>query len=59
MALLRMLLVCQSGAVYLAAPILNIFVPHFEHFPSVAGRPFFIVICLASAMGCFALHLTQ
>ena len=27
-----------------AAPILNIFVPHTEHLPSVAGRPFFIVI---------------
>jgi len=27
-----------------AAPILNIFVPHNEHLPSVAGRPFFIVI---------------
>ena len=27
-----------------AAPILNIFVPHTEHLPSVAGRPFFIVL---------------
>jgi len=27
-----------------AAPILNIFVPQTGHLPSVAGRPFFIVI---------------
>ncbi len=27
-----------------AEPILNIFVPQTGHLPSVAGRPFFIVI---------------
>ena len=31
---------------YLAAPILNIFVLQTEQVPSVAGRPFFIVINL-------------
>jgi hypothetical protein len=44
---------------YLAAPILNIFVPHVEHLPSVAGRPFFIVICVASFISRLVLHLTQ
>ncbi len=32
---------------YLPAPILNILVLHVEHVPSVAGRPFFMVIGLA------------
>src|SRR6266566_3160399 len=35
------------GLTYLLAPILNILVLHSGHSPSVAGRPFFIVICLA------------
>jgi len=42
-----------------AAPILNIFVPHTGHLPSVAGRPFFMVICVASFISRLVLHLTQ
>jgi DNA protecting protein DprA len=38
---------------------LNILVPHSGHFPSVAGRPFFIVICVASFISRLVLHLTQ
>ena len=41
------------------APILNIFVPHTGHLPSVAGRPFFIWICFASLISRLVLHLTQ
>jgi hypothetical protein len=49
-----------SGAVgYDDAPILNILVPHSGHLPSVAGRPFFIVICVASFISRLVLHLTQ
>jgi|GEM_PF-2741230 len=45
--------------VYFAAPILNIFVPQTGHLPSVAGRPFFIVIWTASLISRFVLHFTQ
>ena len=45
--------------IYAAEPILNILVPHTGHFPSVAGRPFFIVIWTASLISRFALHFTQ
>ena len=41
------------------APILNILVPHSGHLPSVAGRPFFIVIWTASFISRLDLHLTQ
>ena len=44
---------------YLAAPILNILVPQTGHFPSVAGLPFFIVICTASLISRLVLHFTQ
>lgn len=44
---------------YFPAPILNILVLHVEHVPSVAGRPFFIVICLAFFMSRRALHFMQ
>jgi hypothetical protein len=40
-------------------PILNIFVPQTEHVPVVAGRPFFMVICLSPLISLFALHFTQ
>jgi len=36
-----------SRCTYLIAPILKIFVLQTGQIPSVAGRPFFIVICLA------------
>ena len=42
-----------------AEPILNILVPQTGHLPSVAGRPFFIVIWTASLISRLALHLTQ
>jgi hypothetical protein len=42
-----------------APPILNIRVPHSGHSPSVAGRPFFIVIGLASFMSRCVLHFMQ
>ena len=42
-----------------AAPILKILVPQTGQEPCVAGRPFFIVICLASLISRDALHLTQ
>lgn len=45
--------------VYPEAPILNIFVPHTGQVPWVAGRPFFMVICLASLISREALHFTQ
>jgi DNA protecting protein DprA len=38
---------------------LNIFVPHSGHLPSVAGRPFFIVIWTASFISRLVLHFTQ
>jgi hypothetical protein len=38
----------DESAAYLLAPILNILVPHSGHVPCVAGRPFFMVIGLAS-----------
>ena len=44
---------------YFAAPILNIFVPQTGHLPSVAGRPFFIVIWTASLISRLVLHFTQ
>jgi hypothetical protein len=44
---------------YLPAPILKIFVPQTGHEPSVAGRPFFIVICFAFLMSRWALHFMQ
>jgi hypothetical protein len=34
-------------------------VPHTGHLPCKAGRPFFIVTCLASFIARFALHFTQ
>jgi Holliday junction DNA helicase RuvB len=41
------------------APILKILVPHTGHEPSVAGRPFFMVICLASLISRWVLHFMQ
>lgn len=41
------------------APILKIFVPQTGQEPWVAGRPFFMVIALASLISREALHLTQ
>lgn len=51
----------RAGAVrcYLPAPILKIFVPHTGQAPSVAGRPFFIVICFASLISRWVLHFMQ
>jgi hypothetical protein len=43
----------------LLAPILNILVPQTGQVPSVAGRPFFIVIGLAFVISREALHFTQ
>jgi hypothetical protein len=43
----------------LLAPILNILVLHSGHSPSVAGRPFFIVICLAFCISRWVLHFMQ
>jgi hypothetical protein len=43
----------------LALPILKIFVPHVGQVPSVAGRPFFMVIDFAPLISFFARHLTQ
>jgi hypothetical protein len=40
-------------------PILNIFVPHTEQIPWVAGFPFFIVTFFSSFIDLFDLHLTQ
>jgi hypothetical protein len=40
-------------------PILKIFVPQSGHVPCVAGRPFFMVMSLASLISFLALHLTQ
>jgi len=37
----------------------NIFVPQTGHVPWAAGFPFFIVMCFASFISRFALHLTQ
>ena len=48
--------VCVSRCIYLIAPILKIFVLQTGHVPSVAGRPFFIVICLAFLISRWALH---
>jgi len=47
-----------SGA-YVLAPILNILVLHTGQVPSVAGRPFFIVICFASLISRWVLHFMQ
>src|SRR6266511_3434487 len=44
---------------YAAAPILKIFVPQTGQRPWVAGRPFFIVTCLASLISREVLHFTQ
>ena len=44
---------------YLVAPILNILVLHTGHVPSVAGRPFFIVIGLAFVISRVVLHFMQ
>jgi len=44
---------------YVLAPILNIRVPHTGHVPSVAGRPFFIVIGRGFCISRFALHFMQ
>jgi hypothetical protein len=49
----------NTGSGYFAPPILNIFVPQMPHFPSVAGRPFFMVICTASFISRLLLHFTQ
>jgi hypothetical protein len=43
----------------LLAPILNILVLHTGHVPSVAGRPFFMVIDFASDISRVALHFMQ
>jgi hypothetical protein len=44
---------------YLLAPILNILVPHSGHVPSVAGRPFFMVMGLAPLIWRWVLHFMQ
>jgi hypothetical protein len=44
---------------YLEARIRLSVVPQTGHLPCNAGRPFFIVTCLASAIDRLALHLTQ
>ena len=44
---------------YLPAPILKILVPQTGHAPSVAGRPFFMVICFAFLISRWALHFMQ
>ena len=44
---------------YLLAPILNILVLHTGQVPSVAGRPFFIVIGFASVISRDVLHFMQ
>lgn len=44
---------------HLVAPILNILVLHTGQVPSVAGRPFFIVIGLAFMISRVALHFMQ
>jgi hypothetical protein len=43
----------------LLAPILNILVLHTAQAPSVAGRPFFIVIGLAFVISRVVLHFMQ
>jgi len=43
----------------LLAPILNILVLHTGHVPSVAGRPFFMVICFALLISRWVLHFMQ
>jgi hypothetical protein len=48
-----------GSAAYLLAPILNILVPHSEHVPCVAGRPFFMVVGLASLIWRWVLHFIQ
>jgi hypothetical protein len=50
---------CVSRNTYFIAPILKIFVLQTGHVPSVAGRPFFIVICLALLISRSALHFMQ
>src|SRR5262249_20705656 len=40
-------------------PILKIFVPQSGHTPWIAGRPFFMVTCLASWISTFFRSLTQ
>jgi hypothetical protein len=44
---------------HLLAPILNILVLHTGQVPSVAGRPFFIVIGLAFVISRVVLHFMQ
>lgn len=40
-------------------PILYSVIPHTEHFPRIAGLPFFSVTCSVSTIVLFALHFTQ
>ncbi len=51
--------VCGRSRDQVAAPILKTFVPQTGHTPSVAGRPFFIVIARGSLISRGALHFTQ
>jgi hypothetical protein len=46
-------------AAYFVAPILNILVPHSGQVPSVAGRPFFMVMGLAPLIWRWVLHFMQ
>ena len=55
----RQAYVCAACHAYLAAPILKILVPQTWQEPSVAGRPFFIVICLGALISRWALHFMQ
>jgi hypothetical protein len=48
-----------TGSDYLPAPILNTFVLQTEQVPSVAGRPFFMVIGLAFLISRWVLHFMQ
>lgn len=50
---------CAQNPWRQAFPILNIFVPHTGHFPSVAGFPFFIVIAFASFISRRSRHFKQ
>ena len=47
------------SANYFPAPILKILVPQVGQVPSVAGRPFFIVICFESLISRWVLHFMQ
>ena len=49
----------KRAETYLLAPILNILVLHTGQIPSVAGRPFFMVIGFGSEISRVVLHFMQ